>query len=69
MHFPLGFKNVFCASSIAFFISPTPAVTAFNFVNLYLVVLLITLARDVLFWEPKVPLSEGLDRTIEYFAN
>jgi UDP-glucuronate decarboxylase len=27
----------------------------------------ITLAKDVLGWEPKVPLDEGLDRTIEYF--
>lgn len=29
----------------------------------------ITLARDVLCWEPKISLFEGLDRTIEYFAN
>ena len=27
----------------------------------------ITLAKDVLGWEPKVPLDQGLDRTIEYF--
>ncbi len=27
----------------------------------------ISLAREVLGWEPKVPLEEGLDRTIEYF--
>src|SRR5574344_1591700 len=47
MHFPVGFKNVFSASTIAFFISATPAVTAFNFINLYLVVLLITLASEV----------------------
>ena len=48
MHFPDGFKNAFCASSIALFISETPYVTAFNLVNLYFVVWLITLARDVL---------------------
>ena len=47
MHFPVGFKNVFFASSIAALISPTPLVTAFNFINLYFVVLLITLASDV----------------------
>ena len=29
----------------------------------------ITFARDVLCWEPKISLFEGLDRTIEYFAN
>jgi UDP-glucuronate decarboxylase len=27
----------------------------------------ITLAKEVLGWEPKVPLEQGLDRTIEYF--
>jgi UDP-glucuronate decarboxylase len=27
----------------------------------------ITLAKEVLGWEPKVPLEKGLDRTIEYF--
>ena len=27
----------------------------------------ITLAKEVLGWEPRVPLEEGLDRTIEYF--
>ena len=27
----------------------------------------ITLARATLGWEPKVPLAEGLARTIEYF--
>ena len=27
----------------------------------------ISLAKEVLGWEPKVPLEEGLDRTIEYF--
>ena len=27
----------------------------------------ITFAREVLGWEPKVPLEQGLDRTIEYF--
>jgi UDP-glucuronate decarboxylase len=27
----------------------------------------ISLARKVLKWEPKVPLEEGLGRTIEYF--
>ena len=27
----------------------------------------IALARKLLGWEPKVPLSEGLTRTIEYF--
>jgi len=27
----------------------------------------ITLAKEVLGWEPKVPLEEGLNRTIEYF--
>jgi len=48
MHFPLGFSNGFFASSIAFFISPTPLVTAFNFTNLYFVVLLITFASEVL---------------------
>jgi UDP-glucuronate decarboxylase len=26
-------------------------------------------ARDVLGWEPKVALDEGLPRTIDYFAN
>ena len=40
--------------------SPTPAVTAFNFVNLYLVVLLITLARDV-FPHPGGPHNIMLD--------
>ena len=48
MHFPDGFSNKFCAVSIAFFMSPTPDVTAFIFINLYFVVLLITLAKDVL---------------------
>ena len=47
IHFPLGFKSRLSASSIAFFISETPDVTAFNFVNLYFVVSLITLAREV----------------------
>jgi dTDP-glucose 4,6-dehydratase len=28
----------------------------------------ITLARKVLGWEPKVPLSDGLKRTVDYFA-
>ena len=27
----------------------------------------ITLAKELLGWEPKVPLKEGLARTIEYF--
>jgi nucleoside-diphosphate-sugar epimerase len=27
----------------------------------------ITLAKKVLDWEPKIPLEEGLGRTIEYF--
>jgi UDP-glucuronate decarboxylase len=27
----------------------------------------ITLARDKLSWEPKVPLEQGLKKTIEYF--
>jgi UDP-glucuronate decarboxylase len=27
----------------------------------------ITLAKEVLKWEPKVPLDEGLRRTIDYF--
>jgi dTDP-glucose 4,6-dehydratase len=27
----------------------------------------ITRAREILGWEPKVPLEEGLERTIEYF--
>ena len=27
----------------------------------------ITLARDALGWEPKVPLADGLARTIDYF--
>jgi UDP-glucuronate decarboxylase len=27
----------------------------------------ISLARDMLKWEPKVPLDQGLDRTIAYF--
>ncbi|HEB83967.1 MAG TPA: SDR family NAD-dependent epimerase/dehydratase, partial [Bacteroidetes bacterium] len=27
----------------------------------------ITRAREVLGWEPKVPLREGLEKTIEYF--
>lgn len=29
----------------------------------------ITLAKKLLGWEPKVPLSEGLEKTIEYFKN
>lgn len=29
----------------------------------------ITLAKEVLGWEPKVSLDEGLDRTIEYFSS
>lgn len=29
----------------------------------------ITKARELLHWEPKVALAEGLDRTIEYFRN
>jgi UDP-glucuronate decarboxylase len=29
----------------------------------------ITLAKKVLGWEPKIPLDEGLKKTIEYFAN
>jgi UDP-glucuronate decarboxylase len=28
----------------------------------------ISLARQVLRWEPKVPLAEGLEKTIEHFA-
>lgn len=47
MHFPVGFNKGFFAPSMADFISPTPLVTAFNFTNLYFVVLLITLAKDV----------------------
>jgi UDP-glucuronate decarboxylase len=27
----------------------------------------ISVAKEVLGWEPEVPLEEGLDRTIEYF--
>jgi nucleoside-diphosphate-sugar epimerase len=27
----------------------------------------ITLARELLGWEPKIPLREGLSRTIDYF--
>jgi nucleoside-diphosphate-sugar epimerase len=27
----------------------------------------ISLAKRVLGWEPKVPLEEGLERTVEYF--
>jgi len=27
----------------------------------------ITLARELLGWEPRIPLSEGLDKTIGYF--
>jgi nucleoside-diphosphate-sugar epimerase len=27
------------------------------------------LAKELLGWEPKVPLCEGLARTIEYFRN
>ena len=60
MHFPDGFNNKFCASSIAFFISETPDVTAFNFINLYFVVLLITLASDV-FPHPGGPYKIILD--------
>ena len=29
----------------------------------------ITLAKTKLGWEPKIQLSEGLDKTIEYFAD
>lgn len=29
----------------------------------------ITLAKELLGWEPKVPLDEGLDKTIEYFRH
>jgi UDP-glucuronate decarboxylase len=29
----------------------------------------ITLAKEKLGWEPKIPLEEGLDRTIEYFRS
>ena len=29
----------------------------------------ITLAKELLGWEPKIPLDEGLDRTIEYFKS
>ena len=29
----------------------------------------ITLAKKILGWEPKVPLEEGLKRTIEYFSS
>lgn len=29
----------------------------------------ITLAKELLDWEPKIPLDDGLDRTIEYFKN
>ena len=47
MHFPDGLSSIFLDSSTAFFISATPAVTAFNCMNLYLVVLLITFAIDV----------------------
>ncbi len=28
----------------------------------------ITLARSVLGWEPRVPIEDGLTRTIEWFA-
>ena len=56
MHFPDGFKSGLSASSIAFFISETPEVTAFNLVNLYCVASLITLAKDVFpatWWSPQ----------------
>jgi hypothetical protein len=56
MHFPLGFKKTFFASSIAFFISATPDVTALILVNLYFVVSLITLASEVFpatWWPPQ----------------
>src|SRR5699024_12550825 len=46
IHFPLGFNNKFPVSSIACLISPIPAVTAFILLNLYFVVLLITLASE-----------------------
>jgi len=29
----------------------------------------ITLARKLMDWEPRVPLSEGLDKTIAYFRD
>jgi nucleoside-diphosphate-sugar epimerase len=29
----------------------------------------ITVAREVLGWEPQVPLAEGLKETVEYFSN
>jgi UDP-glucuronate decarboxylase len=29
----------------------------------------ISLAKEVLNWEPKIPLDEGLKRTVEYFRN
>ena len=29
----------------------------------------ITLAKELLGWEPKVPLAEGLAKTIEYFRS
>jgi len=29
----------------------------------------ITIARNLIKWEPKVPLEEGLKKTIHYFAN
>ena len=47
IHFPDGFNSGFFATSIAFFISATPLVTAFSFINLYFVVLLITFASEV----------------------
>jgi hypothetical protein len=47
MHFPLGLRSGLSASATAFFISPTPAVTAFILTNLYFVVSLITFASEV----------------------
>jgi len=28
----------------------------------------ITLAKDIFGWEPRIPLDEGLERTIKYFS-
>ena len=60
MHFPDGFINGLLASVTAFFISATPDVTAFNFLNWYFVVSLITFASDV-FPHPGGPHSIMLD--------
>lgn len=48
IHFPDGLINKFFASLTIFFISPTPAVTAFILKNLFFVVSLITFASEVL---------------------